>query len=244
LDLSGVKMDEVPVGGVPVTPFRSIAAALDYIVPGPGVAREGFAVAINAEKVVMARSDPAFLAELGQATLRYADGAPVAWAIAGKGFPNVRIPGVELWEALLTKAGEEGIPVFLLGASEQVHAEAKAKLTRDLSVQIVDGHHGYFDDQPAMIQRIKHSRAKIVSVALGSPKQERFILRCRAEYASAFYMGVGGAYDVYVGEVKRAPKWLGDLGLEWFYRLIKDPSRIRRQRALGRYLWWLVRGSL
>ncbi|PLL09905.1 lipopolysaccharide N-acetylmannosaminouronosyltransferase, partial [Klebsiella pneumoniae] len=84
----------------------------------------------------------------------------------------------------------------------------------------------------------------IVTVAMGSPRQEIFMRDCRRLYPHALYMGVGGTYDVFTGHVHRAPKFWQDLGLEWFYRLLLQPSRIKRQFRLLRYLRWHYSGKL
>ncbi|STW66146.1 putative UDP-N-acetyl-D-mannosaminuronic acid transferase [Klebsiella michiganensis] len=94
------------------------------------------------------------------------------------------------------------------------------------------------DQRQALFERIRDSGAKIVTVAMGSPRQEILMRDCRDVYPQALYMGVGGTYDVFTGHVQRAPKFWQDLGLEWFYRLVSQPSRIKRQARLLRYLRW------
>ncbi|WP_144915916.1 WecB/TagA/CpsF family glycosyltransferase, partial [Klebsiella pneumoniae] len=105
---------------------------------------------------------------------------------------------------------------------------------------------GYFtpEQRQALFERIRDSGAKIVTVAMGSPRQEIFMRDCRRLYPHALYMGVGGTYDVFTGHVHRAPKFWQDLGLEWFYRLLLQPSRIKRQFRLLRYLRWHYSGKL
>ncbi|WP_420068332.1 WecB/TagA/CpsF family glycosyltransferase, partial [Actinobacillus pleuropneumoniae] len=108
------------------------------------------------------------------------------------------------------------------------------------NVDIVGLQDGYFDnkEQRAVIERIKRSGAKLVTVAMGSPKQEKFIADAAREYPDCLYMGVGGTYDVFIGKVKRAPKIWQDLGLEWLYRLLSQPTRWRRQVNLLRFLYY------
>ncbi|MFH7098618.1 WecB/TagA/CpsF family glycosyltransferase, partial [Klebsiella pneumoniae] len=109
---------------------------------------------------------------------------------------------------------------------------------------IVGSQDGYFtpEQRQALFERIRDSGAKIVTVAMGSPRQEIFMRDCRRLYPHALYMGVGGTYDVFTGHVHRAPKFWQDLGLEWFYRLLLQPSRIKRQFRLLRYLRWHYSG--
>lgn len=100
------------------------------------------------------------------------------------------------------------------------------------------------EDRQALFERIRASGAKIVTVAMGSPRQEILMRDCREVYAHALYMGVGGTYDVFTGYVKRAPGIWQRLGLEWLYRLLSQPSRVTRQLRLLRYLSWHYRGNL
>lgn len=226
----------VEVDGIAITPFSSIDEAVDAIVPREGVVEPGFAIAINAEKVVSAARDAGLMACIHDATICYADGAPIAWALSRRGVSNVRIPGCDLWEALMRRAGRDGIPVFLLGGRREVNELVRSRLGAELGTPIAGAADGYFDDSAAMIHRIAGSDARIVTVAMGSPAQELFIRKCRRAHPEAFYMGVGGSYDVFIGVTKRAPAWMRDNNLEWLYRLVTQPWRVRRQAALVRYV--------
>ena len=112
-------------------------------------------------------------------------------------------------------------------------------------MNIVGSQDGYFkpEQRQALFERIHASGAQIVTVAMGSPKQEIFMRDCRLVHPDALYMGVGGTYDVFTGHVKRAPKIWQTLGLEWLYRLLSQPSRIKRQLRLLRYLRWHYTGN-
>ena len=166
-----------------------------------------------------------------------------------KKFPQARVDrvaGADLWEALMERAGREGTPVFLLGGKPDVLEETEDKLRKQWQVNIVGSQDGYFraEDKQALFERIRASGAKIVTVAMGSPRQEILMRDCREVYANALYMGVGGTYDVFTGYVKRAPEIWQRLGLEWLYRLLSQPSRLTRQLRLLRYLSWHYRGNL
>ena len=128
------------------------------------------------------------------------------------------------------------VPVFIVGAKPEVNQQTVDKLKQELNVNVVDSCDGYFKDDAELIERIKQSQAKVVTVALGSPRQENFINKCREVYPEAFYMGVGGTYDVFTDRVKRAPQWAQKYNLEWFYRLACQPTRITRQLKLVKYL--------
>lgn len=124
-------------------------------------------------------------------------------------------------------------------------AQTEQKLRAQWQVNIVGSQDGYFtaDQREALFARIRDSGAKIVTVAMGSPRQEIFMRDCRAVYADALFMGVGGTYDVFTGHVKRAPKIWQQLGLEWLYRLFSQPTRLKRQLRLLRYLRWHYSGK-
>jgi UDP-N-acetyl-D-mannosaminouronate:lipid I N-acetyl-D-mannosaminouronosyltransferase len=156
------------------------------------------------------------------------------------------VAGADLWEALMARAGADGTPVFLIGGKPEILAQTEQKLRAQWQVNIVGSQNGYFnaDEQQALFTRIRDSGAKIVTVAMGSPRQEILMRDCRQVYPDALYMGVGGTYDVFTGHVKRAPKAWQNLGLEWLYRLLSQPSRIRRQLRLLRYLAWHHSGRL
>lgn len=236
------------IAEVQVAGLSNMDRALDLVF-GPERDRfsPGFAIAINPEKIMMARANPEIKEILSSATLPYADGIGVICSLRRKGASDaVRIPGCEFWEAVMKVAGEKGHSVFLVGARDFVGKEVQIKLSQLFQTNIAGQIDGYFEaqDEAIIIRNIKNSQARIVSVAMGSPRQEVFIQKCRKIYPEAFYMGVGGAYDAFVGEVRRAPKWMRLLNLEWFYRLISDPIRIKRQAALLGYAYLMLRGRL
>lgn len=146
----------------------------------------------------------------------------------------------------MARAGREGTPVFLIGGKPEVLAQTEAKLRTQWNVNIVGSQTAILRRSSARrwFERIHASGAQIVTVAMGSPKQEIFMRDCRQVHPDALYMGVGGTYDVFTGHVKRAPKVWQNLGLEWLYRLLSQPSRITRQLRLLRYLRWHYTGNL
>lgn len=235
---------EILVGEIPVSTYRTmdeaVAAVFSHL---DGAAHPGFAIAINPEKVICAQSDMTVRDALLSATLRFADGIGVVWALRSKGAKQaVRIPGCELWEALMKEAGRLKQPVFLVGARAEVLNQVRKKLADQFDVSVVGMQDGYYSvsQQNDLIHRIKESGATLVTVAMGSPRQELFIECCRQAYPNAFYMGVGGTYDVFTGNVKRAPEWACKMNIEWLYRLVSNPSRLGRQVVLLKYLMLLV----
>ncbi|HHF3215721.1 WecB/TagA/CpsF family glycosyltransferase [Vibrio alginolyticus] len=200
-------------------------------------------VAINPEKIVSSMENPSTYQALEIANLRYLDGiGTVKLAEKKLGSSISRVPGCELWEALMKKAGEEQTPVYVLGATDSVLKRTVEKLQQEYRVNVVGSHDGYFDDEEVMINSILSVNPRIVTVALGSPRQELFMKRCKEMGADFFMMGVGGTYNVYTGAVARAPKMWCDMGLEWLYRLLKEPKRIFRQMKLAKFIYFSIRG--
>ncbi len=237
-------IDEVTIGPIHVSAFADMAHLLSYILPSEGKVFAGSAIAINPEKVLSAMENPAILAVIQQANIRYADGIGVVKVMRRRLARKVaRIPGCELWQQLMARAASQQVPVYLVGAKPEVLAQTQAKLLAQ-GVNVVGATDGYFKDEAALIAAIKHSGARIVSVAMGSPKQELLIQRIQLQHPDCFYMGVGGTYDVFTGNVKRAPALWCRLNLEWAYRLLLQPSRIGRQLRLLRYLWWYGLGKI
>lgn len=231
---------EIHVGNIPVTAHQSMEDAVDSIFSNSQKSiTPGFAIAINPEKVMKARADSQVMATLNSATFRYADGIGVVWMLRRKGAPWAsRVPGCELWIHLMRRAAELNLPVFLVGATPNVMEAVRNKLNKDFGSNVIGFQDGYFPStqQEDVIRRIKDTGAKIVTVAMGSPRQELFIAECRKHHPDAFYMGVGGTYDVFVGRVQRAPEWACRMNIEWLYRLLSNPSRISRQLVLIHYL--------
>lgn len=196
------------------------------------------AIAINPEKVIKGQKDPVIANILSQGNVLYADGIGVVKVMERKlNKPVARIPGCELWQLLMEKSARQQAKVFILGGSAEVNTTTCQKLSTDYGCMIVGSEDGYFSDEQMLIEKIIASNADIVTVALGSPKQELLINKCISQGSTAFFMGVGGTYNVYTGNVKRAPKLFCSLGLEWLYRLLCEPSRIFRQRNLVTFAW-------
>ncbi len=233
--------------GLKLVGWRDMQHALDFLCVD-GQIRQGTLVAINAEKMLTLEDDAQVRALIEAAEYKYADGISVVRSLRKK-FPQAqvsRVAGADLWEQLMARAGKTGTPVFLVGGKPEVLAQIEQKLRAQWQVNIVGSQDGYFSpaQRQALFERIRDSGAKIVTVAMGSPKQEIFMRDCRAVWPDALYMGVGGTYDVFTGHVKRAPKLWQKSGLEWLYRLLSQPTRLKRQLRLLRYLRWHYSGKL
>ncbi|HEI8868070.1 TPA: lipopolysaccharide N-acetylmannosaminouronosyltransferase [Serratia odorifera] len=242
-----VSVPQYTLRGFRLWGFRNMAHCLDFLFDG-GKMKQGTLVAMNAEKLLAAEQDAELRALLDGAEYKYADGISMVRAMRRK-FPGAevsRVAGADLWEALMQRAGQEGTPVFLIGGKPAILAETADKLRRQWQVNIVGTQDGYFkpEQRDELFARVHASGAAIVTVAMGSPKQEVLMRDCRAVHPQALYMGVGGTYDVFTGHVKRAPKVWQNLGLEWLYRLLSQPSRIRRQVKLLKFVGYYYGGKL
>ncbi|XQW85915.1 WecB/TagA/CpsF family glycosyltransferase [Thalassotalea piscium] len=228
----------IPVGGIPVIPFQNIEQVSKMVVSEGGDVKQGVAIAINPEKILKSMESVEVKRILQNATIPYADGIGVVKVLEQK--TNVklsRIPGVQLWRAIVERASLFEKRVYLLGSNEETLKICVANLKAEYGTNIVGYQHGYFENKTQEIEKIKSSQADVVIIALGSPKQELFIEECRKVHHNAFYMGVGGSFDVYSGRVKRAPKCWINLNLEWLYRLLKEPKRLIRQLSLLKFVY-------
>jgi UDP-N-acetyl-D-mannosaminouronate:lipid I N-acetyl-D-mannosaminouronosyltransferase len=220
--------------------WRDLRHAVEYLYAA-GSPRAGMLIAINAEKALSAERKSEIRNIIEEAEYNYADGISLVCTIRKK-YPKSfisRVAGADLWEALMQRAGKEKTPIFLIGSKPAVLRQTEAKLRQKWNVNIVGIQDGYFkpEQQQELFERIRGSGAAIVTVAMGSPRQEVLMRECRKIHPNALYMGVGGTYDVFTGHVKRAPIVTQNLGLEWLYRLLFQPSRLKRQIKIFQYLW-------
>lgn len=236
--------EKVIIRGIQLQAVKNKESFANFLINETGT-QKGRLVAINAEKVILSEKNPQLKRMIAEAEFNYADGISIVYSIKKK-YPNAdveRIAGADLWELLMQKAGKYHIPVFLIGSSAENLAIVEERLAK-WNVSIVGSHHGFFNDDQALIRQIQESKARLITVAMGSPKQELFIQRAYRQYPEALYMGVGGTYDVFIGKVKRAPQYWQNLGLEWLYRLLKQPTRWQRQRNLLKYAYYYLRNQL
>jgi len=192
-------------------------------------------VVVNVDKLVKASRDPGLQRIINDCALVNADGMPVVWAARLLGKPlKERVAGIDLFEALMRRAGERGWRVFLLGAREEVVRAVAELYTRRDPVLVLAGYrNGYWsgdEEEAAVAEQVRASRADLLFVAISSPKKEQFLGKYQAHMRVPFAMGVGGSFDVVIGKVKRAPRWMQKSGLEWFYRFLQEPRRM-----FGRY---------
>ena len=196
-------------------------------------------VTADASTIVIAQSDPEFREIVNSADLVTPDSAGILWAAKRVGAPiPERVPGVDLAWRLCELCAEEGHPVFLLGGAEGIAERAAENLVaRFPGLRVAGTRHGFFDSDDEVVGAINSSGAKLLLVAMGIPKQEKWISRNLHRLNARLAMGVGGTLDVFAGEVRRAPGWMRDRGLEWAYRLITNPRKIRKVAKLPQFVW-------
>lgn len=186
-------------------------------------------VTINPEMFQAAENDSNFANIIREAEMVIPDGVGVKIALRLTGKTAARIPGIDFAKKLLKEAALSNIPVAIIGSKEEVITKAVKNLQQEISgINIVYSHNGYFDNDSAIYEELKKCSPKLILVALGSPRQEKFIYEAKKRLNPALMIGVGGSLDVWSGCVKRAPKIFQVLGLEWLYRTACQPSRLKR----------------
>lgn len=155
-----------------------------------------------------------------------------------------KIAGIEVFKDILSHCNESGKGVYLLGAKDEILNKCIENLKREYtSLKIIGFHNGFFDidNCDIIINDINRNKPFAIFVAMGSPRQEKFIARYMNILDVNIFMGVGGSFDVISGESKRAPRWMINLGLEWLYRVSKEPFRIKRLGVIPRFLFKVIR---
>lgn len=201
----------------------------------------------NPEIVLAARHDRRLAAALRSSALNLADGVGIVWAARRLGRPvPERLPGVDVFLALLRRAAEEARPVFLLGTRpERVERAAREAERRFPGLRVAGWQDGFFPPEatPAVVERIAASGAQLLFCGMGAPKELLWLAANRERLGVPLAMGVGGSLDILAGAVVRAPALWRRLGVEWLWRLIREPRRWRRQLALPRFVVEVLRGG-
>ena len=228
-------MNKISLRGVEVYPFTSESQLLSYVEE-----HKGILVAINAEKILHATPQ---MLEIINRNIGYCDGAGVMMALRQKGVKEAcKIPGCELWLKIVDRFHADKT-FYLVGGKQEVIEETVEKLRVQYpDIRIVGYRNGYLktdEERASLIDDIAQQKPDVVFVAMGSPKQELLMEEIQQRHV-AIFQGLGGSFDVYTGHVERAPEWWVKHNLEWAYRLVRQPSRIKRQVHLLRYAWWLL----
>jgi N-acetylglucosaminyldiphosphoundecaprenol N-acetyl-beta-D-mannosaminyltransferase len=201
----------------------------------------------DASGLIRAYDDPNLLAIVRRADLVTPDGAGTMLSARMRGITlPERVSGCDLVQRLAERAARNGHRLYLLGAAPGVADAAATKLVQRFPDLVVAGvRDGYFApaQEPGVVRAIAEARPDILFVALGIPKQEQFIDAHRDTLGAPVLIGVGGSFDVIAGNLRRAPRWMQRLALEWLFRAAQEPKRLGRLTALPRFLWtaWRTR---
>ena len=230
-------MKRVSLNDILVYPFTSVDDMMSYI-----DGRNCILVAVNAEKVVMANDSTR---NIINNNIGYCDGVGVVKALKQLGIKNVvKIAGCELWLKLIERY-HSNKSFYLVGGKQNVIDDTISKLRTEYpDINIVGYRNGYLksgDEQDQLISDIKQKKPDFVFVAMGSPKQELLMGKMQKSHP-AIYQGLGGSFDVYPGYVKRAPQWWINHNLEFIYRVLVQPKRIKRQLHYLKFAMWLYTG--
>ncbi len=217
----------------------------------------------NTEQLVRAKQDPAFADILNQADISLPDTVGIAFAsrILTKDGIRKTIPGVDFMEDLVQLAEKCHVPIGLIGGRDNLAVDTLNCLRKKYHLLqdswALDGPEVLIQNSVLTIQnenekvyferlarRVVREGTRMVFVALGPPKQEYFIQRLTPLLSGVILMSVGGSFDIISGRLRRAPVWMRNIGLEWLWRLILEPWRIRRQRALVEFVWMVIREKL
>lgn len=195
---------------------------------------------INAGKVVKIQNDEILKESVINSDIINADGMSIVWSVRFLGYKiQERVAGIDLMENLIRLAHKKKYSCFFLGAKQEVVKKVVSYYSVKYSEKIIAGFRdGYFDekDEKDIIKKIKESDAEFLFVAITSPKKEIFLNKYKNELKNInLIMGVGGSFDVIAGTIRRAPKYIQDLGLEWFYRFIQEPKRMWRRYLIGNF---------
>jgi UDP-N-acetyl-D-mannosaminouronate:lipid I N-acetyl-D-mannosaminouronosyltransferase len=227
-------MNPVPLNNINIYPFTSreelIITAFE---------QKKMLIAMNAEKILHA--DEATRNIINK-NIGYADGIGAVMALRKKGIQSpVKIPGCELWHDIV-RSKHTASSFYLVGGKQAMIEKTVAQLKSEFpEINIIAYRNGYIKnntEKQALIKDIATKKPDVVFVAMGSPKQELLMQEMQQKH-SAVYQGLGGSFDVYIGNVQRAPQWWIKNNLEWAYRLVKQPTRIKRQIHLLRFFWLL-----
>ena len=189
----------------------------------------GSVVTINPEMIQCAAKNPEFSKIIRDANLVIPDGIGVEIGLKILGHKVRRIAGIEFAKKLIEDFTKKSLPIAFIGAKPEIIEKAVNNLKTEFqNLNVCYVQDGYFSDGERVLAELKNSGAKLVLVALGSPKQEFFINEAKKFLTDSVLIGIGGSFDVWSGAVKRAPAIFQKLGLEWLYRTLKEPKRFRR----------------
>ena len=246
-----VKLFDVPIDRI------SCQQAIERLDKFVSSKRPSFVVTPDTLAILRARKDEKYLEITRKADLVTPDGAGILWAASTLDVPLIeRITGIDLINKICISAVEKGYRLYLLGSKDGTIDKAVKNLKdRFPGINIVGYHHGYFDEfapgvgknikgEKDIIRDIKAKKPDFLLVGLGVPKQELWISKHKDELGVPVCIGIGGSFDVLSGKIPRAPLWMQNHGMEWIFRLIKEPKRFKRVMALPYFMWLIFLGKI
>lgn len=229
VNILGVNVDKVNI-------MQSADIIMEFLEDNKGLKR---VFTPNSEIIMRAYKDPEFAEKLNKAELLTADGIGVVYASRILRNPiEERAAGFDIAKEVLKRISKTGHKLYLFGAKPGVAEEAREKIEAEYNgINIVGTHNGYFktEEIPDIIEDINKSGAELLFVCLGAPAQEKWIDENAEKLKVKVAMGIGGSLDVFAGRTERAPEFYCKHGLEWFYRLKKEPWRAKRMLELPRF---------
>jgi N-acetylglucosaminyldiphosphoundecaprenol N-acetyl-beta-D-mannosaminyltransferase len=236
--------ERVSILGLPVDKL-TMDEAIEKIEAFVASKKPHIIVTADSSAIVRAQSDDEFRRIVESADLVTPDSTGVVWAARRKGTPvKERVSGVDLADRICARSADKGWRIFLLGAAPGVAEIAAEKMRlRHPGCNIVGARHGYFpeDSDEIVAKEVAEKKPDVLFVAMGIPRQEKFIARTQAIVGASVAMGVGGTLDVLSGRAKRAPKFVQNMSMEWLWRLILNPKKWSKARSLPRFAWMVLR---
>ncbi len=233
LEILGVGVDRV-------TSSEALERIATFIAKGKETGATHQIVTANAEIIYQASKNEKMRGVINNAQMVTADGSGVVWASKQLGEPLAeRVTGIDLVNSICAASAQYGWKLYILGSAPGVaDTAAKNICAKYPGCNIIGTHHGYFDaaEEANILAELRELKPDVLFVALGAPKQEYWIADHIEALGIPVGMGIGGSMDVLSGNVKRAPKWMQKLSLEWLYRLLIQPSRYKRMLALPKFM--------
>ena len=230
-----LRTDILGVGFDDISAQQAVSQAMELIREG----RKTYVVTPNPEIVWQCRKDEALRGAVNNAGLVLPDGIGIVVAarILGTPLRSGRVPGIDFASGIFEKLAQSGGSAFLFGSKPGVAEEAGQRLALSYPGLVISGFaDGYFSDSEPIIRLINDANPDLLLVCLGSPKQELWMAENAGRLNATLCVGLGGSIDVFAGRVKRAPAFFRKLGLEWFYRLVHEPWRIKRMIKLPLFI--------
>jgi len=223
----------------------SLTQSVDTLIQMAQRRQKGYVCFANAHMTVEANRDARFAAIVNQASLVLPDGVPLVWAMRVLHYQRQeRVAGMDIFPKLLQKAEATQLAVYFYGSTEKVLSAIQNRAKREYPNLIIAGSHSPpfstqdQETQAANLQEINASGAQLVFVALGCPKQEKWMAQ-HSTHLHAMLLGVGGAFPVFAQQQQRAPQWMRTIGMEWFFRFLLEPHRLWK-RYLVTNSWFLI----